>query len=278
MLQLVERGQRSLDDKLPAVLPQTITTRVANADAITIRMLLNHTSGIPEFSTDAFDAELLQNPARVWTLDEHLDRAAAQPPLFAPGAGWSYSNTNYLLLGEILAATTGQPWRRVLAERVFARAELEDTSLPVDGEHTCARCSHGYEFIDGKPIDVTEIDPSMSGAAGGASLVTTTRDLAKLVRALAGGKLFDKTETLQSMLAFVDAPLPAEAQTGYGLGVTRFRTGDIELVGHLGGTAGYQSFVFIHPSSGIVASGYMNRRGDFGAFIMPVLEALARLP
>ena len=67
------------------------------------------------------------------------------------------------------------------------------------------------------------------------------------------------------------------AQTGYGLGLQRFQLGEIELIGHLGGTAGFQGFMFVQPGTGLVASGYMNRQGDFGAFIMPALEAIARV-
>jgi CubicO group peptidase (beta-lactamase class C family) len=79
------------------------------------------------------------------------------------------------------------------------------------------------------------------------------------------------------MSDFVDAPVPEEAQDGYGLGLQHFRAGDLELVGHLGGTAGFQGFVLIHPATGIAASGYVNRYGDLGAFLVPVLDAIARI-
>jgi len=79
------------------------------------------------------------------------------------------------------------------------------------------------------------------------------------------------------MLAFNDAKVPEEAQTGYGLGIARFQAGEIELYGHLGGTAGFQGFVVFQPATGVVTSGYMNRTGDFGAFIVPVLDAVARI-
>ena len=90
--------------------------------------------------------------------------------------------------------------------------------------------------------------------------------------------MFDDEATFELMLEFVDAPIPEEAQTGYGLGMIHYEVGDIELIGHIGGTAGYQGFMFAHPQSGIVASGLMNRPGDLGAFILPVIEAIGRLP
>jgi len=108
-------------------------------------------------------------------------------------------------------------------------------------------------------------------------LISTPDDLARFMGALAAGRFFRDPATLDFMLDFVDAQNPEEAQTGYGLGLQRFHVADVDLVGHLGGTAGYQGFVFYHPGSGIVASGFMNTQGDFGAFIVPALEAITRV-
>lgn len=277
VLQLVEHGELSLSDDLTALLPSAVATRIPAAEAISLRMLLNHTSGIPEFSDSAFDAAVASDPLHVWTLDELLDRALAHPSPSAPGAGWSYSNTNYILLGEILRESTGKSWRTVVRERVFSRAKLAHTTLPEEGNPLCDGCARGYEPVANELVDVTEMDPSMAGAAGGAALITTPADLATFIRALASGNLFDDPATLELMLDFADAPVPAEAQTGYGLGLVRFEVGEIELVGHLGGTAGFQGFVFFEPGTGTVAAGYMNQRGDFGAYIMPVLDAIGRI-
>lgn len=277
VLQLVERGELSLDARLPTLLPPSITSRIPSADAIDLRMLLSHTSGLPEFSDEAFDAEVLVNPTRVWSIDELIDRAVAQPPVFEPGAGHFYSNTNYTLLGEILRETTGKSWRSVVRENVFVRAKLSDTSLPEEGNPRCDGCSRGYEVVGESLVDLTEVDPSMAGAAGGDALVTTTRDLATLLGALASGKLFDEPSTFDLMREFVDAPIPEEAQVGYGLGITQFRFGDIEFFGHLGGTAGFQGFVLYFPETGVATSGFMNQRGNFGAFILPALEAIGRI-
>ena len=98
------------------------------------------------------------------------------------------------------------------------------------------------------------------------------------LRALSAGTLFDDPASLKTMLEFVNAPDAQSSQKGYGLGVAQFDAGGIILIGHLGGTAGFQSFVFLHPDSGVAASVHMNRAGDFGAFIVPVLDAIRRIP
>jgi D-alanyl-D-alanine carboxypeptidase len=277
VLQLVEQGELSLDAALTDLVPAALAARFADAHSITVRMLLRHTSGIPEFSTPEFDAEVMGDPTHVWTFDEFFDRALARPPLFAPGAGWSYSNTNYILLGAILERTTGEPWRTTVRERVLERAGLADSELPEEGNPRCAGCSRGYHPVEDRIVDVTEIDPSMAGPAGGDALVTTPADLVKLIGALVAGRLFDSPATFELMSDFVDAPIPEEAQAGYGFGLQHLQAGDLELVGHLGGTAGFQGFVLIHPVTGIMASGYINRYGDLGGFILPVLDAIARI-
>jgi D-alanyl-D-alanine carboxypeptidase len=182
VLQLVEKGELSLDQTLTDLLPAALAARFPDAHSITVRMLLRHTSGIPEFSTPEFDAEVLDDPTRVWTFDEFFDRALARPPLFAPGSDWSYSNTNYILLGSILERTTGESWRTTVRERVLERAGLAESELPEEGNPRCIGCSRGYHPVANGIVDITEVDPSMAGPAGGDALVTTPADLVKAAR------------------------------------------------------------------------------------------------
>jgi D-alanyl-D-alanine carboxypeptidase len=277
-LTLVEDGACSLDDTLSELLPADVWSRIEHAEQITLRMLLDHTSGIADFTNGDFDAQVLADPSHVWTLDEVLTRATAQAPTFAPGEGWSYTNTGYVLVGEVITRVSGRPWRALVRERVLVRAGLDETSLPDEGNLACPRCARGYQDVDGVLRDVTEVDPSMAGASGGHALITTPGDLVKFFAALVDGTFFSSPESLTTMLDFVDAPVPDEAQTGYGIGLQRFAVGDVELVGHLGGTAGYQAFALVHPGSGLIVSGYVNAFGNLGDFILPVLEAVGRIP
>ena len=186
-MQHVEAGTLSLDQTLPALLPETVTARIAGADRITLRMLLNHTSGIPEWTSPEIDAQIIANPAHIWTTDEIIDIASAQPPTFEPGTSWSYSNTNYTLIGLVIERAAGKSWRAQVRERVFQPLGLSNTSLPEPGDITVgADYAHGYQQLESGVADLSAIDPSMAGAAGGHALVTTAGGSRPVHRGAAG--------------------------------------------------------------------------------------------
>jgi D-alanyl-D-alanine carboxypeptidase len=126
VLQLVEEGLFSLDDPMTAVLPESITGKFANSDQITVRMLLNHTGGLPDF-LDLAGPEIVANLEKVWEEEEFLEFASAQEPWFAPGEAQAYSNTDYTLLGMIIEEATGGSWREEMRQRIFEPLNLENT-------------------------------------------------------------------------------------------------------------------------------------------------------
>jgi D-alanyl-D-alanine carboxypeptidase len=292
-LQLVEEGLLSLDDTLPEVLPESVTGKFPNTDRITVRMLLNHTSGLPDFM-DLAGPEILAvvlggpgvepNPDKVWTEEEFLDFAAAQEPFFAPGQAQGYSNTNYLLLGMIIDEATGRTWRQEFRERIIEKLDLEDTLLPeVDDRTIPGDYAHGYDdFGTGVVMDATEMaNASLVGAAGGLSLITTPGDLARFMDAVLAGELFQQDETLDEMLTWVDWPdgnplSPYVASYGLGLIKADFGSG-IEGIGHNGNTnGGYHAFVFHLPDQDITISGGFNTEGYQITYLLipSVLEIL----
>lgn len=278
VLQLVEENKLALDDRLPAVLPHSVVARFANANRITVRMLLDHTSGLPDYADEGFYREVIARPKRIWKVAELLDRAAARPPAFAPGARYGYSNTDYNLLGLIIERATGKPWRTVVRERIIDRLGLKHTSLPEPGHVSIGSdTAHGYELIGGKLRDVTDVDPSMAGAAGGNALVTTTEDLAHFVDALFAGNLFVHPGTLEEMLTFVKAT-DIPGKVGYGLGLERYRfPGGVEVIGHLGTGAGYRAFVGYAPAERIdFAMVITNPDDPMGVLLPPVKLMLAK--
>lgn len=289
ILQLVEEGLLALDDTLPEVLPESVTGKFPNSDQMTIRMLLNHTAGLPDFMTLAGPVIIATalggpgvepNPGKVWTEEEFLDFAAAQEPWFAPGKGQGYSNTDYLLLGMIIEEATGRSWREEFRERIIEKLDLENTVLPepddrtIPGDH-----AHGYADFGGGLIDATEaVTASVVGAAGGQSLVTTPEDLARFMDAALAGELFQRHETLDEMLTWVDWPdgNPLSPYlVSYGLGLMKADFGsDIEGVGHSGDTdGGYSVFVFHLPDQQITISGAVNFN-DYQAGFLIIPRAL----
>jgi D-alanyl-D-alanine carboxypeptidase len=274
-LQLAEERRFGLDEPLTAVLPPRETARFPGAERITVRMLLNHTSGLGEYVDEALDRQIAADPQRRWKLSEFLERAAAQPRFGAPGERFAYSNTNYNLLGLVLEHETGKPWRTVVRERVIDRLHLAHTSLPEPGRMPRARdVAHGYQVINGRLQDLTDIDSSMAGAAGGHALLTTTQDLSRFLRGLLAGKLFQRPETLAQMRTFVSTP-NENGRVGYGLGLERYvLPGNVEMVGHMGTTGGYRAFIFHLPAQGIDFAMVTTAPTDPMPVLAPALKTL----
>jgi D-alanyl-D-alanine carboxypeptidase len=276
VLQLAERGRLSLDDRLPELLPASVTNRFPTAAEITVRMLLGHRSGLPEWDLPAVDQQFARNPTKVWRVSEFLDLAAAQPAVFAPGTGFFYSNTNYNLLGLIIERITSRSWRRAVTRRVIRPLRLTRTDLPAPGDPSITGAhAHGYAEFEGKTVDITRADPSFAGAAGAGALITTVQDLARFLDALFRGRLFRRRATLRQMLDLA----PAEGEgglSGYGLGIEQYSLpGGVQLVGHLGGTAGYRSFVGRVRPLGVTMTLALNALDDPTPLIIPAVEALA---
>jgi D-alanyl-D-alanine carboxypeptidase len=274
VLQLAEAGRLSLDASLPAVLAADVAGRFPNAAQITVRMLLGHRAGIPDWDSPAFDEQVARDQSRVWTAAELLDLAAAKPPVFAPGTSFSYSNTDYTLLGLVIERITGRSWRHEVARRVLRPLHLTATHLPAPGHRSVTgRHAHGYVELDGRRVDV-DLDPSFAGAAGGYALLTTAGDLARFLDALLAGRLFRHRATLQQMLTL--GPAQGEGGlTGYGLGIER-RTlpGGAELIGHLGGAV-YRSYVGrLHAKRATIAL-MLNMEDDPTPLLLPAVKALA---
>jgi D-alanyl-D-alanine carboxypeptidase len=274
-LQLVEEGRFGLDDPLPTLLPARVTARFPEADRITVRMLLNHTSGIGEWNGARVEREVLRDHRRRWTVGEILDRAAAIPRTSAPGERHAYSNTNYNLLGLVLEQATGKPWRAVVRERVIDRLHLARTSLPEPGAVPTGRdIPHGYQLVRGRLYDVTDVDSSMAGASGGNALLTTTADLSRFMHALLAGELFQRPETLEQMRTFVPSS-DHPGLVGYGLGLERYvLPGGIEVLGHLGTAAGYRAFVGHLPAQGADIAMAITSTGDPSPVLFPALQLL----
>jgi D-alanyl-D-alanine carboxypeptidase len=278
VLQLIEEDRFSLDAPITAVLSQSVTTQFSGSDRITVRMLLNHTSGIPDWLTDPMMGKIVADPRRIWAVDEYLDVAAEQEPYFSPGESWRYSNTNYNLLGLVIEQSTGNSWRKEIRERIFKPLSLDNTQLPEPGDLSVSEYHcRGYVDLSGRQMDFTLIDSSMAGAAGGHALITTTSDLARFLKAVLAGKLFQNRGTLDQMLEFTEPSDDIEEikyAAGYGLGLMKFLLpGNIEMLGHAGSTGGFQSFVYHLPARNLTISGMMNNMdSNQYQILLPALE------
>jgi D-alanyl-D-alanine carboxypeptidase len=241
VLQLVGEGRLRLDDPVEAWLPGV----VPDGDRITVRHLLNHTSGLydvvrtlPMPPTQAF----MDNRWRTWTADELIARALANPPAFEPpGRTFGYSNTNYLLLGEIVEEVTGRSYGDEIARRTIRPLRLSATSLPGTSPRIHGPHPHGYVPRDSELnlLDYTEMNPSVFGAGG--EMISTTEDLNRFFGALLGGRLLP-ARLLEEMKA------PGVPGGRYGLGLaTRNTSCGIRVYGNDGDALTYQSWSYSTP-------------------------------
>ncbi|WP_285500883.1 serine hydrolase domain-containing protein [Actinokineospora sp. NBRC 105648] len=235
VLQLVGEGRIRLTDTVERWLPGA----VPGGDRITLRQLLNQTSGLFDYTEDqAWLATALADPARSWAPRELVAVSVAHPPLFAPGAKWAYSNTNYVLAGLIAEAVTGRPLARLVAERITGPLRLRDTYLATDAR---VRPNHVHGYLpaaDGGYTDTTAWTPTMAGAAG--AVISTPPDVARFFRALLAGELLDR-RGLDQMLTTVRV---AERNGGYGLGIYYIDTPCGRVWGHAGDFPGYHTIAY----------------------------------
>lgn len=239
ILKLSEEGVLSLDDTVESWLPGL----VPNGSTITLRHLLNHTSGIFNYTEDASVFEPYNEDVRefIWQPEELVQIATSHEPLFEPGTSWSYSNTGYILAGMIAEKATGTALSELLKTRIFDPLGLEDTYLPTTEPGISGPHSHGY-LLPGKklplpkdkPLDVTRFNPSWAWAAGG--IISNQADVGRFYAALLGGRLL-APESLEQMKSTVDAGFGI----GYGLGLLRADTPCGSAWGHDGSFPGYLS-------------------------------------
>ena len=213
-LQLVGEGKLSLSDtverRLPGILPY--------GDRITLRQLLNHTSGVPQMEESVVALEQYTGDAtRSWSPRELVALVADKTPDFAPGSSWHYSDTGYVLAGLMIERATGRRLGHELRQRVFEPLRLRHTSFPIGASAIAGSHAHGYGLLEGHLRDVTVLNPSGAWAAG--ALVCTAPDIARFWRGLLGGELLEPAQlnAMKSTVA-MEKGYPAR----YGLGILKF--------------------------------------------------------
>ncbi|WBQ02632.1 serine hydrolase domain-containing protein [Kribbella sp. CA-293567] len=222
VLQLAGEGKIGLDSPVEKYLPGLVRGQGIDGRKITVRQLLQHTSGIPDYDDIVLDYLPMQHT--YWEPRQMVDVALRKKASFAPGNGWEYSNTNYVLAGLIAQKVSGRPIGEEITRRVIDRAGLRDTYWPgVGDERILGEHPRGYYKTtpDGKETDVTEQDPSLGWAAG--QMIGTPADLNRFFTALVQGKLLRPAQ-LKEMLTTVPAEdFDVVGGSRYGLGIAQLK-------------------------------------------------------
>ncbi len=242
-LQLVDRGKLRLDDTIGKRLPHLPRAW----HKVTLRQLLQHTSGMPDFSESGQFAELLQDdPRREFDSRRLLDFVAGEPLRFRPGSRYQYSNSDNIAVALMVEAVTGRPYEEVLYRLVLRPLGLRDTSLP-RGYRFPGPYLHGYVFEQGEPQDVST-DLSMSAVWASGGVVSTPNDLNAFMRAYAGGALVsEKTRKQQTKWVEGSSVNPGPGHNKAGLALFRYKTRCGVVYGHTGTILGYTQFAAATP-------------------------------
>ncbi|MED2846824.1 D-alanyl-D-alanine carboxypeptidase [Bacillus toyonensis] len=240
VLQLAGENRLNLDDSIEKWLPGVIQGNGYDGNQITIRQILNHTSGIVEYARSK-EIDFFTNTKKSFTAEELVKIGLSMPPEFAPGKGWSYSNTGYVLLGILIEKVTGNSYAEEIENRIIEPLELSNTFLPGNSSVIPGtKHARGYLQPDGASElkDVTYYNPSIGSSAG--DMISTADDLNKFFSSLLGGKLL-KEQQLKQMLTTV--PTGIAETGGYGLGIyeTKLPNG-VSIWGHSGGIPGFSTF------------------------------------
>jgi len=267
VFQLVDEGILTLDDTVAMWLDEPEVGRIPNVERATIRQVLNHTSGIYDFGDDDdspfWDDAFLGAEAdwtKIWTLPELLAYAdpANHAPYFAPGEGYHYSNTNYLLLGMIIEKATGKDFGKELQRRILTPLGLNDTFFATGGTLPDGVVD-GYQLLDDQLVNVSAINLSWVWAAGG--IVSTTTDLLRFACATISGELLSPA-SFKEMFTFVPSENP---NLKFGNGLYLDDTSNGTLIGMDGGSAGFNANMMWLPDEEVTVVVLVNRAPDDGS-------------
>lgn len=246
VMKLKEQGLISFEDKLADLLPG-ISNNIQGAGQVDIRHMLTHTSGIfdPTNNSISYKLDLVNNPKRIaaMTDEQFLEKYVYGTTIdFRPGARYSYSNINYLLLKMIIERKSGKSLQAVMEELIFKPLQLNQTYIDKRNDSQVAR---GYSdfYGDGLLMDVTHLDRSEGDGRGYAGLVTTVQELFVFSEALFGGKIISQA-SLEEMIAY---PLLENGVSEYGFAIDTWHSTMGTGRGNNGTSAGVEINWFYFP-------------------------------
>ena len=275
-LKLAEEGKLSLDDPLSKWLPEYPHVN----SKITIRQLLNHTSGIYMFwSNQKIWDDLIKDRTKIWTPDEVL--TYIKKPYFEPGGGWRYSNTNYLLLAMIITKATKSTLSSELRKHFWQPLHINSACLSIEEEIPDNQAHiFGDNFNDdGSYLDMTFLPRASheSITYGSAGIFITAEDLALWSQSLFKGKIL-KQQSMDEMLEFVDIGFGRQKK-GYGLGLElfkkRFSSGE-KAIGHSGANIATGAYMVHFPEHHISVVVMVNNFGRSTAITKDLIHTVLR--
>ena len=245
VMQMVQEGKVGLDEPIETYLPGLIKGEGVDGSRITVRQLLQHTSGLPEYTdTTPGSGDIFQIKDHYIPPRDLLDTALGKPAAFEPGTQWKYTNTNYIVLGMLIERVSQRPVGEQIDQRIVKKLGLSHTYFPAPGDRSI-KGTHpqGYHLsAGGKLEDITEMDPAWAWAAG--AMVSTPSELNTFFQAVLDGRLLSQA-SIDEMKKGVDTGAGGAV---YGLGLigTPLSCGGTSW-GHNGGIHGYRTYDAVGP-------------------------------
>ncbi|HOI13478.1 MAG TPA: serine hydrolase domain-containing protein [Methanoculleus sp.] len=246
VMQLAEDGKLSLDDSIDRWLPADVAEAIPESETITIRRLLDHTSGIADYDEDAIVLEEYESPDMPVPYQKGMRQSLDAGPLYPPGTDYTYSNVNYILLTLIIDEATGTPYEDYVTRNILVPAGMNDTFVHrtnhIPGPHMRAQESDE----DGTVMDFSDLYIQFDRGAG--DIVSTTADLNRFHRALRSGALVSPA----SLAAMENTSLQSR------------KTGEVAGLGEMSVGCGYGYFTQQNASEGLTLYGHTG--GYYGSY------------
>ena len=251
IMQLAEEGKIDINSNITEYLPSEITSMLVGADEVTVKMLLNHTSGLPEYNYHpTYVTRLLQNPTRIFQPKEYISYIEGKELDFEPGSRYSYRNTNYVLLALIADQITGNHGK-YMEENIFERLGFKNTFYKIkQGESYGDRLVNGYwdRYSNGIVENASVLqNTNVASMVGDDGIITTAEEAILFLKGLMEGKLVS-SESLEMMKEWV---LDKNGDPQYGLGLDYTTFMREPAIGHSGGGLGSGSQLYFFPEKGI---------------------------
>ncbi len=260
ILQLQDEGLLSIEDKLSDWLDVSLIGELANADQVTLRQLLNHTSGIPDYLNARQFINSVNIPNLLETQEEKLKYAYGENATNAPGARYEYSNTNYVLLGLIIEKARDMDLWDAVNQYIATPLGLKNLVMGTEQNPIPADCARPYLSIrGGKYSDIME-HAVADAATGDGGIATNMQDLNAFFAGLMNGSLISS----DAFTAMVEGAItqggggsyggPGFGEEFYGLGLERYNRNNNFVFGHTGSTSSYEAYSVFIPESGVIVS------------------------
>ncbi len=261
IMQLVQEGKITLDEPIETYLPGLLKGEGIDGNKITVRQLLQHTSGLPEYTDQIGLEDPFANRDKYYSARDTLDLALSKPAAFEPGSQFKYTNTNYIVLSLLAEKVTHRPLAEQITQRIIEPLGLSHTYYPGPGEENI-RGTHPHAYTrnkQGQLEDITRQDPSAAGGAG--AMISTPSELTKFLQAAFNGTLLNQDSITEMKKTIEAGDLIGVPGSGYGLGIFSLPLSCGTAWGHSGGIHGYTTQNMVGPDGTAVTIAGTAARG-----------------